>query len=375
MSKGKIGYFCSFKYNPGLYKEFTLLGREMEKRGWRINYLLSWGYNKLAGASPANHFFLTKSESMKSLMADSLNYLLGGWRSIRTLFSSAPPDFICFYNPHPLNLIVIRQAQHLYPRSIRTIYLHEPYVPDRSSYGTTRGIMIALLEWMQSQMLGHTSDIILPSSHAHELFMSRYPNYPGMVHIAPILLSNRLGTKSHDRRYLSLVGNLNKSRGPEDFLTLVHSATVLGENLKFKIITRSNIQRAVDKLPHQDRKMLTVVNKPLIADEEITDTVAESIALFLPHRQAAQSGNVPVAFRAGTPVIARDIPGLSQHVRHRENGYLFPLKPTPEQLIEAVRFVRDNFAELSRCARRDFEDIFAEQNFDRYYQWLLKRKM
>ena len=124
--------------------------------------------------------------------------------------------------------------------------------------------------------------------------------------------------------------------------------------------------------PHA-RQLVEVVNRPVISDKEIAAVVAESIAIFLPHRQAAQSGNIPVAFRAGTPVIARDIPGLSQHVHHKRNGYLFPVGATPEQLLEAVCYVRDNFGTLSLQARRDFESTFSEDNWERYYQWLIQR--
>ena len=73
----------------------------------------------------------------------------------------------------------------------------------------------------------------------------------------------------------------------------------------------------------------------------------------------------------GSTVIARDIPGLRQHLRHKENGYLLPHDFNNEDVWEATEFVKIHHAELSSLARRDFEEIWAEDNFEKYYRWLL----
>jgi glycosyltransferase involved in cell wall biosynthesis len=154
------------------------------------------------------------------------------------------------------------------------------------------------------------------------------------------------------------------------FLSLVNLVAARKGETSFKLVTRNDVTEDLLMLSDEGRTLLTLINKSRISDEEISDTVADSIALFLPHRQVTQSGNVPVAFRWGTPVIARDLPGFSQHVAHKETGYLVPREVTPSQLLTAVRYVKNNFFRLSQNARAFFEDTFSESNWEKYYGWL-----
>lgn len=364
-------YIVSLKYAPGLAKEFKLLGENLQQHGWSVTYVLSSAYAWLLGEVEGEIHYVTRSRSWREVVEDCLRFPISGLPRLRRLFRERAPDLLMFYNPYPLNFVIAQSAKRIYPKGLRTIYLHEPFVPDRSSYGPRRSRLILLAEWLQTLAVRETNCVILPSVHARDLFDMRYPTYQGSRFLAPILLPDRPVDGQVERRYVSLVGNLNMSRGPEDFLALVNLAAEQGADLTFKIVTRSEIADGLSVLSPQARSNLHVVNKPDISDKEIADTLAESYALFLPHKQATQSGNVPIALRAGTPIIARDIPGLSQHVHHKENGFLFPVDPTPEHLLEAALYVRGHFEELSVQARRDFESVFSESNWGRYYAWLL----
>lgn len=364
-------YLVSLKHSPGLAKEFILIGNNLRRHGWRVRYLLSYGYsglNKLLDGA----YFLSHSTTVRDLIIETARYPVDMAPRVRELFRERPPNFLLVYNPHPSNVMLIRLASKIYPQGIRAIYLHEPYVPDKSSYGWLRSIYINIVEWLQTCALDNTNCLIVPSQHSQLLFDNRYPNYRGPVYLAPILLPDYPAQKQPNRRYISLIGNLNQSRGPEDFLALINYAAARRTSLRFKILTRTPLPNLDQALSSQARELVEVMNKPIISDEEIAAVVAESIAIFLPHKQAAQSGNIPVAFRAGTPVIARNIPGLSQHVHHKKNGFLFSIDAKPKELLEAACFARNNFATLSRQARQDFENIFSEDNWDRYYQWLIE---
>ena len=73
----------------------------------------------------------------------------------------------------------------------------------------------------------------------------------------------------------------------------------------------------------------------------------------------------------GTPIICRDIPGLTQHVRHLANGYALPPRFTVQQLYQAVQYMEEHGATLGCQARRDYEQIFDIRHWERYYGWLL----
>ncbi len=368
-------YIVSLKYAPGLAKEFLLLGRNLERHGWDVTYLVSQEYAWLMKPAPKRVHYLTRSGSTRQIMKDLGKNSIRYARWLTRLFSDSPPKFLCLYNPHPLNFVVARSAQRVYPTGIRSVYLHEPHKPDKSSFGTSGVLYFYLAEFLQTLSLIWSTCVILPSSYAYNLFGERYPAYHGSVHLAPILLPEFEQSSSQLRKYVSLVGTINRSRGLDTFISLINHMATTGGNLQFKIVTRSEIARSLELLATEALSLVDVVNKPQISDQEIAETVAQSIALFLPHRQVTQSGNIPVAFRLATPVIARDLPGFAQHVRHKHNGYLVPYDATPDQIREAISYVSDNFDRLSRNARRSFDEKFSERNWDRYYEWLIRDRV
>ena len=363
-------YIVSLKYSPGLAQYFRLLGENLARRQWRSEYLISSSYQWLFGGSETEAHYLTGGVSVRETLND-LGRLR--WRIAappRRLFNQYPPDLLLFYNSHPANYTLANLAVKANPGGIRAVYLHEPFVPDKSSYGRIRAAYISLNEWLQTRTLRLLNHVVVPSPHARHLFERRYPEYDGEIHLAPLLMTDRRVSEPRPRRYVSLVGNLNQSRGLEEFIALVNYAASHACSWEFKLVTRSSIEHGLRALSTQGRALLTVRNDQHISDAEIAETVAESFAMFLPHKQATQSGNVPVCFMQGTPIIARDIPGLAQHVHHGHNGYLLPVNFTVSDLAEAAQFIRDNFQQLSLNARRDYEDIFDERNWPKYYSWL-----
>lgn len=368
-------YIVSLKYAPGLAKEFLLLGDNIASsfNGARVGYILSQGYDWLIEEKKRNLYSLTTSRTTREMAQDTFTFLLKTRGKLQELFRQNPPGFLCLYNPHPLNFAVLKAARQINPRGIRAIYLHEPYKPDKSSFGRAGSFYFALAEFFQTLSLKYTNCIIVPSSHAYELFQQRYPQYAGAVHIAPILLPDRSPVeRGQARKYVSLVGNINRSRGLDLFIQLINYTAAQGKEIQFKIVTRSRIAQDLQNVSAKGRRLLSIVNKPSVSDAEIAATLAQSYALFLPHKQVTQSGNVPVSFREGTPIIARNLPGFAQHVQHKQNGFLLPVDPSPAQLLDAVCYIQDNFASLSRSARATFAAIFSEKNWPQYYRWLIE---
>jgi len=366
-------YIVSIKYAPGLAKEFTLLGTHLQANGIDVRYILSSGYKWQLGTATQHVDFLTSSQTTVEMLKDSLRFLFSTQTKIKELFLKNPPDFICIYNPHPVNFLLARLARKLSPSGIRAVYLHEPYKPDKSSFDTLGTAYFSIVEFSQMLTFRELNTAILPSPHAYDLFRTHYPGFAGEIHLAPILLPDeKRPPRKTARRFVSLVGTINSGRGLDLFIDLINYAATRNTEFRFRIVTRNDIVSALDRVSDSAQELLSVVNKPNIPDDEITQTLDQSIALFLPHTQVTQSGNVPVSFRSGTPIIARDLPGFSQHIQHKQNGYLLPLQPTVEQLWEAVAYVHTNLEYLSRNARTSYESTFSESNWASYYDWLLK---
>ena len=90
--------------------------------------------------------------------------------------------------------------------------------------------------------------------------------------------------------------------------------TVIGDGSMKK-----NIQKEVKSMSLQDR--FTFLGSQ--DEEEIRAWLSKSFALLLPSHYETQGIVLMEANSMGTPVIATDIPGVNEVIRHGKNGYLF----------------------------------------------------
>ena len=359
-------YIISLKFAPGLLKEFSNIGEKLRLRGINIKYLLAQDYQNLNYNFP-NMKYLTKSKTDGQIISDTLKYMIP--REIK----KAVPDFekisfALFYNPHILNIFYARFFQI---NDINTVlFLHDPYKFDKRPYGVKRGFLIYLIEMIQKLSVKYMDHVILPSENAYNSFRHYYKNFKAEIHIAPLMVPDQKQDSKEKKEFFCSISGPHKATGHDDLIDILNYIAKEGLNYKLIWITSKNVSPVINNLSSIGSNHLKLINKPLITDSEINRVISQSFALLHLAREVTQSGQIPVAFMNGTPVIARDIPGLGQHVKHKFNGYLIPEKFSHAELINALNFVRDNYDVLSANARKSYEDLWDERNFDRYYSFL-----
>ena len=314
--------------------------------------------------------YISTKEGVKGIVIDT--YKLSGCKRFMQIFSSQPPSFVCFYNPHPLNPFIARSVKRNFVNVILSLYLHDPYKPNKSPYGLAKKAYIQIVEFVQGLTIKYMDYVISPSKYSSHLFRTKYPNFKGENYIAPLLVPDHRVLENENRKYFSMVGVAHPATGHDTFIKLINYVAEKGLNYEFALISSSNVSSYIEKLSNQAQKILKVVNKQIVTDSEINKIVRESYGVFRLDREVTQSGVIPVSYMNETPIIARDIPGLAQHVKHRESGYLVPFNCAPENLIRAMEFVKTNFPELSKNARKSYEKIWAGCNWDRYYGSLME---
>lgn len=361
-------YIISLKFAPGLKKEFMVLGENIKEKGINVKYLLSDRYAKLEGKCDGIEY-ITTADGAIGIMSDTLRFVNG--KKFVQIFSVNPPVFLCFYNPHPLNIVISRLIKRKFPEAMTALYLHDPYKPDKTPYGKLKGAYIQMVEFIQGLTVKYTDYVISPSEYSARLFMNKYPTFKGRNYIAPLLIPDQQISGNREPRFFSIVGSAHPATGHDTFIELVNLVAEKGLNYKFALISSSNISRYLEKLSEQARKNLKVINKKIITDSEINEIIRESYAVFRFDREVTQSGVIPVSYMNATPIIVRDIPGLTQHVKHGENGYVVPFNCTSKDIVQAMNFVKENYPQLSGVARKSYEEIWAEWNWNRYYGWLI----
>lgn len=364
----KTAYIISLKFAPGLKKEFMVLGEHMRKKGLNLKYLISQSYSNIEG-NVEGLIHLQVRDGIIGLILDYFDLSL--LKKIFNIFNYNKPSFVLFYNPHPLNPRIAKLIKKRFPYAILSLYLHDPYKPDKSSYGLAKGIYISLAEFIQALTVKYMDYVISPSEYSSQLFHQRYPKFKGQNFIAPLLVPDKRTKENKERKFFSIVGAAHPATGHDTFIELVNYVSNKDLNYEFALISSSNIKKFTKALNEKAKERVKIINKKIIKDSEIDEVIRESYAVFRLDREVTQSGVVPVAYMNETPVIARDIPGLSQHIWHKETGYIVSFNTSSDELIKAMDYVKSNFPELSKNVRQKYEEIWAEWNFDKYYGWLL----
>lgn len=367
----RAAYFVSLKYSPGLRKLFEAVGSGLGERGIPVAYIASAKYAEL-GRTPEGFRPLTEADSPAGILRETAAILSDPGPVLRDLFPEEP-GFVCFYNPHPLNILLARDIRRRFPGALVAAYLHEPFMPDKAAFGPRRAVLMRAVEAMQAGLVKSANILLAPSDYAVRKIRVRYPWYRGPVRIAPLLVADKHGSGGNERSFISMVGMANQATGHDDFFRYVNDAAARGRSERFAVASASDLSRYASVLTARGREAVTFLNQPLILDREIDDILRASWAVFRLDKGLTQSAVLVDAFMHGVPVIARDIPGLRQHVRDGINGRIVPYAFTNADLAGAVDDVRARHREMSAAARGDFESTWSMACFDRTYSWLVER--
>jgi glycosyltransferase involved in cell wall biosynthesis len=86
-----------------------------------------------------------------------------------------------------------------------------------------------------------------------------------------------------------------------------------------------------------------------VPDSDVPALMQEHHIIIQPYRSASQSGVVPIAFAAGRPVVVTPVGGLSETVRHGENG-IVASSVDPGSIADAIEQAVAQQDDLARGA-------------------------
>ena len=123
-----------------------------------------------------------------------------------------------------------------------------------------------------------------------------------------------------------------------------------------------------------DSNQIELLND-FIPPEEVVELFQRSTISVLPYIEASQSGVVTLSYGMGTPVIAADVGGLSEIVKHQKDGLLVPPR-NAQALADAIIFLLSDrnlqqqmqIAVLDRCQQDLNWSNIAKQTLQVYYK-------
>lgn len=340
----------SLKFSIGLYKEMLVHEKQASQKNFDVIKIFSNKYQTIDNNK--NSVYVKSGEGFINIYIYLLKFLFFPSTRNYILNNLKDADIILFYNTHPLNYLISKSINKFDKKLIQ--FIHEPYMPDKSKYGFLISIRIFFIELIQSMIYNNVDHLAVPSNYAKTMLESKYNNLKNKIIVSP-LFQSKINMKN-ERRYFTIIGRDHPAKNFNLFFNLIREADKKNLSFNFCIISKSNISKYIEKLTINQKKMLKIISKELISDEEINEVLAQSYSVFKLDNAITQSGIVALCGMMNVPVIANDIPGFSQDIIHKKTGYLLDVnKKNSTQLI--LNYMKEIIVNVD----------FFKVNIERYY--------
>ncbi|ABA24438.1 Glycosyl transferase, group 1 [Trichormus variabilis ATCC 29413] len=141
-----------------------------------------------------------------------------------------------------------------------------------------------------------------------------------------------------------------------------------------KLIIAGRGENVSELLQDADKKHYEILNN-FIPTGNVANLFQRSAAVVLPYIESSQSGVAAIAYAMGTPVIASNIGGLREIVRHEQDGLLVPPCDVQSLADAIIRLLSDShlqrqmqIAALERCQQDLNWSNIAAQTIEVYHQ-------
>jgi glycosyltransferase involved in cell wall biosynthesis len=144
-------------------------------------------------------------------------------------------------------------------------------------------------------------------------------------------------------------GRILPYKGLDLLLEAYANLRAAGTNIRLKIAGYGDLQpyaRLLHACPDVE------IDNRWISDSEVPAILTKADMLAVPYTEASQSGVIAAAFAVGLPVVATPVGGLSEQVRHGENGLLADAVSAPalERALRRMILEDDLLERLGRGA-------------------------
>jgi glycosyltransferase involved in cell wall biosynthesis len=359
-------YIGSLKFSPIFKSHCCAFGKACEEGGYTVRYLFSHEYEwMLPQEIKEKTVFIGHSVDILSMLKDSLSRK--NRKAISEIFRNGHPAAVYMQNFHFLNNYVAKLSRK---NKCRFIYhVHEPFVANKKAHGGFHQYWLHLFEYFQERLLNNTDVAIVSSREASSLFDLRYSQFSGQKMLIPLIYED-LGESENaleNRRFVTFVGPPVPAKNPEKFLAIVKHPESKKLNLKFLLISRSEVKDS----KYLDEDNLKAFSQKRISDQDFGKLIKQSIVVITPYKRETQSSVILTSYMYGTPVISSNVGGLPEFVSEGKTGYLLSQNDNVTEWLERILRVSENFQEFSDNTRTYFVDNFSGQTWGKYLQKLL----
>lgn len=283
-------------------------------------------------------------------------------------------DLAVFCNSSPGNR---RLGRLLRARGSSVVYIfHEPEsIANLRHEGWRQMIRFPFSTYCSIATLRLSSAVIVPSACARALYERHFLAYNRNVHIMPLLFEDEIAPARpeqmrYKKRFFGFVGTACKSHGFDAFIAFAKYAIANGSTIQFTVAT------SVDLTPllRVDKELSALVRDGgieiqhgrIMSNDEINGFYLKSFCVWNVYRRSTQSGVLPRALMAGTPVLASRIGSFPEYIREGKTGEFVGSPDDPAAILEVVERMRqDASGYVDRCREAFLETFHYQANGNR----------
>jgi len=224
-------------------------------------------------------------------------------------------------------------------------------------------------------MLRASNGVVVPSSRARAQYEAHFLEHNRNVHTMPLLFDDEIGgpcmdAMRHGKRFFGFVGSACKSHNFDAFLAFAKFAIRAGSTIPFAIATRDDISNSLNA----DTELATYVSHGrihvrqgrVLSNQEINQAYLDCFCVWNVYGRSTQSGVLPRAFMAGTPVVASRIGSFPEFVLPGITGEFVDSAEDCSGILRAAERIRsESPAYVDRCRRMFLETFYFKANGDR----------
>lgn len=336
----KRAAIVSLHFSPAFVSHMIALGRLMRELGYEVTFVLQEEYAQFVEFSRVGDTIFP--EGCFSAIFDV------------AVFCNAA------VNNHALCAQLRKQG------AIVFYIFHEPdSVLNRLAEGWWDIFKLIVARYSSIAMLKRCSEVIVPSHHAQELYKRYFSRYNRCVHTMSLLFDDEVGADTiilKEKRYFSFIGNAVKGHDFGGFIRLVKHSIRAGSAVPFAIATKSDLSvllsRDGELSRYVDENRVLIQHGRVLTNNEINRHNLTSFCVWNAYRCSTQSGVLPRAFMAGTPVIARRVGSFDEYVRSGVNGEFIESADDDDAILRTAEKIRQNLPMYVEGSRKTFMEKF-----------------
>jgi glycosyltransferase involved in cell wall biosynthesis len=345
----KTAAVVSLHFSPSHVSHMIALARLLQELGFSITFIQVEGYLSCSG-------FAAIGNTISA----------GGYYRSR---DEQPFDVAIFCNSAMQNHSLARTMR---ARGTTVLYIYHEPEPIWSfsvlkSEGLIKTCRFVLSTLFSIKTVRACSGVIVCSLYGRTLYERYYQRFNSNVYVLPLLFDDEIGQElfeqmRNNKRAFGFVGTACRSHGFDAFVAFVKYAIRNGSNIPFTIATSVDLTTTL----HADLELAHLVSEGRIrmqhgqklSNDQINQYYLQCFCIWNVYRRSTQSGVLPRAFMAGSPVLASRIGSFPEYVRAGVTGEFVDSSDDHAAILEAAERMREHSLSYAKECRSMFLGTF-----------------